>query len=170
MLSKQFAASFFLPRHPGHKHLDKLKAARNLRKTVLQYEDEIAEKYRGGRNYKETIKAIHTEEVKRTLEKYPANRVLKTRPPEIDKSESELPRTLRTRLARLRSGFCRTLQSYMARIDINESEKCPLCDNIPHDVEHLFNCPKNPTQLTPIDLWKRPLEVANFLEPNLSET
>ena len=31
MFSKQFTASFFLPRHPGHKHLNKPKAARNLK-------------------------------------------------------------------------------------------------------------------------------------------
>ena len=138
MISKQFLASFFLPVHPGHKHLNQPKPARNLKKTVLKFEGEVNEKFRAGNNYKETIKAIHTEEVRQTIANYQVNRVLQRRPPEINPEEAELNRKSRTRLARLRSGFCRTLKSYMSRIDNSETDNCPRCQATPHDVGHIF--------------------------------
>ncbi|KAI5726007.1 hypothetical protein M8J77_022717 [Diaphorina citri] len=42
--------------------------------------------------------------------------------------------------------------------------ECPLCSGAPHDTNHLFNCPANPTSLTPFDLWTSPAKVASFLE------
>ena len=36
----------------------------------------------------------------------------------------------------------------------------------PHDVNHLFNCPSNTTDLSPIDLWHRPKMAAAFLNPH----
>lgn len=32
-----------------------------------------------------------------------------------------------------------------------------------HDVAHLFECPRQPTNLTTRDLWGKPIEVAVFL-------
>ena len=32
----------------------------------------------------------------------------------------------------------------------------------PNDVNHLFKCPANPTQLQSKDLWKRPAKAAAF--------
>ena len=53
----------------------------------------------------------------------------------------------------------------MMRIDDQEPESCPLCQEIPHDTKHIFHCSENPTELEPIDLWTRPKQVAEFLFP-----
>ena len=164
MITKQFLAAFHQNNHPGNKYLNQQKPPRNLRKTLLDHEPEIREKYRAGNLYKDTLKSIHTETVHRTISSYPPNRVLQTQPPEINKEERDLDRKTRTRLARLRSGFCRSLKSYMSRIDDQETDSCPLCHVSPHDTLHLFNCSENPTDLSPIDLWTRPKLAANFLK------
>ena len=113
---------------------------------------------------KEIIKKIHTETVHNAINNLENNRILKTKPPDIDKSESSLPRKCRSELARLRSGFSRKVNSYMSRIDSDIEDKCPLCYATPHDVEHLFNCSENPTNLNVIDLWKKPTLVSKFLK------
>ena len=109
------------------------------------------------------MKAIHTREVAKTIASYQPNRILKCRPPDINPEEVDLTCTQRTRLARLRSGFCRTLNSYLHRINESDSESCPLCNQVPHDTEHLFNCSANPTDLTLYDLWNNPKDVIDFL-------
>ena len=131
-----------------------------MKKTILRYEGEIEELCRSGKNHKERQKAIHTREVGLTLANYPPNRVLYRKPPEINREEENLSRIVRTRLARLRSGFCRSLNSYLSRIDESVTNTCPLCNATPHDTAHLFNCPENPTDLEVIDLWTRPAQVA----------
>ena len=73
------------------------------------------------------------------------------------------PRSVRTTLAQLRSGHCRLLKLYMARITTGVSDVCPECGVAPHPVEHLFNCSAHPTQLTVQDLWDNPAEAADFL-------
>ena len=165
MITKQLMASFFLPAHPGYKHLRQDKAARNLKKTILENEEEVAELYSRGITCKEVIKTLHTSTVQSSINNYAPNRVLQAPPPDINPEEKELDRTSRTRLARLRSGFCRTLQSYMSRIDDQEVDSCPNCEESPHDTQHIFNCKENPTDLTPMDMWTRPKLVARFLFP-----
>ena len=76
---------------------------------------------------------------------------------------SFLPRPVRTTLAQLRSGHCRLLKLYMARITTGVSDVCPECGVALHSVEHLFNCSAHPTQLTVQDLWDNRAEVADFL-------
>jgi len=85
------------------------------------------------------------------------NRVLGASPPDISPLESLLPRSVRTTLAQLRTGHCRLLNSYKARITSGIS------DVTPHSVEHLFNCQSHPTQLTVQGLWDNPAAVADFL-------
>ena len=60
MLTKQLMAAFFLPAHPGYKHLRQAKPARNLKRTLLENEEEVTELYNRGITYKEVIKTIHT--------------------------------------------------------------------------------------------------------------
>lgn len=55
-----------------------------------------------------------------------------------------------------------TLQ-YQSRINNNVVNSCPSCGTSPHDAGHIFSCRNNPTDLEVIDLWLRPVEVANFL-------
>ena len=163
MITKQFLAAFFQDRHPGHKFLGRNKTGRNLKKTLLSFEDEVQDHFRTEK-YKTVVRNIHTKTVQSTISNYPVNRVLNCNPPVINKVENTLDRRTRVQLARLRSGFSRLLQSYMSRIDDKEVDECPLCKAPNHDVNHLFNCDKNPTHLSPLDLWNNPTEVAKFLK------
>jgi len=71
--------------------------------------------------------------------------------------------SVRITLTQLRSGHCRLLNSYKARITSGISDVCPECGVALHSVEHLFNCQSRPTQLTVQDLWDNPAAVADFL-------
>ena len=99
-----------------------------------------------------------------TLTNLEPNKVLNTRPPEIDTEEQSLSRKARSELARLRLGYSRLLRSYMSRIDEEVQDNCPLCHATPHDTAHLFSCSANPTELTVTDLWTKPKEAAEFLQ------
>ncbi|KAI5716048.1 hypothetical protein M8J77_026544 [Diaphorina citri] len=101
--------------------------------------------------------------VENTLNSYQPNKVLQTKPPDISPDEKKLPRVTRTTLAQLRSGYSRILNSYMNRLDSNIEDRCPQCRGSPHNTLHLFNCPSKPTQMTPIDMWLKPIEVAEHL-------
>ncbi|KAL1449728.1 hypothetical protein WDU94_002208 [Cyamophila willieti] len=76
---------------------------------------------------------------------------------------------VRATLAQLRSGWCILLQSYKARINPAEDDKCPQCKTAVHTVNHLFACPAYPTTLTPESLWADPSGVAAFLKLNEEE-
>ena len=169
LLTKQYLAASYQSFHPGYKHREKADPPRNLKPTLLQHREEVSHHRRGGL-YKTTIKSLHTDTVRTVLGSYPANKVLNAPPPEISKVEESLPRATRTILARLRSGYCRTLRSYMSRIDEDHfQDKCPKCSTSPHDTPHLFNCPKDPTDLVPTSLWLHPKEAARFLQLDVGE-
>jgi hypothetical protein len=55
------------------------------------------------------------------------------------------------------------LQTYLITIKRANDQICPECRVDNDSVSHVFQCPTHPTRLTKIDLWKRPVEVANFL-------
>ena len=112
--------------------------------------------------YKVAIKAIHTTTVAQTIREYNNNKVLLHPPPGINPEEQKLSRKERSSLAQLRSGYCKLLNSYQARIN-GSPDVCPRCAESPHDTHHLFDCRENPTNLTVLDLWTRPIEVADFL-------
>ena len=61
----------------------------------------------------------------------------------------------------LRSGFCRSLMSDMARIEENESNPCPSCGEENHDTQHHFKCHENPAEFTH-DLWENPIGVSKL--------
>ena len=105
--------------------------------------------------------------VVKSISNLPPNKVLQRIPPEVNKEESNIPRYPRSLLSQLRSGYSRVLNSYIHRIDPDIEDKCPKCGHTPHDTNHLFNCPDNPTNLQVTDLWTRPLLAKNFL--NLDE-
>ena len=81
--------------------------------------------------------------------------------PQVHPSEMQLPREARTTLCQLRSGYCKRLNDYWARIRPGVANICPACHGSPHNVAHLFDCP---TDLEIIDLWEQPVEVARFLD------
>ena len=151
LITKQFMANFFLPGHPGAKQLGRPPEPRKMKKTLLAYENEV-ENYLISFPANETAlkiatKSLHTDAVSTTIADYPPNRVLNINPPEIDPTETQLCRKARSELSRLRSGFSRTLNNYMARLDPNIEDKCTQCQASPHDTNHLFTCPAKPSNL-----------------------
>lgn len=169
MLSKQFLLTKHLPEHPNHRNLPPDTPLDRIMKKTLEtnFGHEIRQMIPANGlnsdNLKSKINEIHTSTVRNTLRDRPFNGVLHARPPEIDKSESTLPRKTRTTLAQLRSGYSPFLNSYMSRINEETTDTCPQCGNGPHDTNHVFSCPDKPTSLTPESLWNSPREVAAFL-------
>lgn len=168
MVSKQYLLSCYLPGHPGHKHVDKPDPPRRLKKNIMMERNTIAPLVQDDPITKETIKRgiknIHTESVRNVLEQYTDNKLLNRPPPEIDKTEESLSRTVRSTLSQLRSSYSMFTRNYQARIDSTVQDICPDCNQTPHDVKHLFACPANPTMLTIESLWTQPCEVSRFLK------
>ena len=91
---------------------------------------------------------IHTSIVSRHLSTRGNNKILRTPPPHISRSEEILPRlTLRT-LSQLRTNKSAFLKSYLHKVDAKShpSPLCPLCYTHTH---HLFNCTHIRTTLSP---------------------
>ena len=94
------------------------------------------------------------------------NRVLKRRTPPISDEEQRLNRRQRCTLSQLRLGHCHLLQDYTHRVLVEPSEICTVCEASPHDVRHLFACTTHPTDLSPEDLWRKPVGYL-ILHPSL---
>ena len=168
MTSKQYLVACHLPGHPGREQLGRPPSARNLKPTLLQYNeeiDEILEPYEvlDKPSYKAAIKKVHTKTVKNTLASYPPNKVLGCAPPDIHKEATTIPREIRSTLSQLRSGYSKILNSYNHRLDDAIPDLCTKCQTGPHTTSHLFNCPANPTVLTPESLWSQPILAAHVL-------
>ena len=166
MISKQFLLATQKKDHPNKTDLKRPPPPRQMKETLTsKFGKEVKPlaKNLTDENYKTKLKTIHTRSVKNMLNTYSNNKVLNTRPPEIDKSERKLPRTTRSTLAQLRSGYSTYLNSYKARIDPSLSDKCPNCDEC-HTTDHLFNCQNNITTLNVRSLWKKPIDAARFLK------
>ena len=91
-----------------------------------------------------------------------ANKLLNDIPPPIADEERNLALETRTKLAKLRAGYSRMLNSYQNRLDPNVKDECPDCKESPHDTLHLFNC-KKPTSLDVTALRTDPVAAAAFL-------
>ena len=115
------------------------------------------------------MKSIHTVDVRSAINNYSTNPITANRPPPIDGSEQELPRRTRATLAQLRSGCCHITNHYMSRINPEIQDIFPNCGTSPHDVHHLFNCPRKPTTLEITSLWTNPREAAIFLDLDTEE-
>jgi hypothetical protein len=171
MLSKQFLLSTQLPNHPNRVDWNQPPPprGRQMNETLVsKFGREIQQMSYPGlptEIYKQRLKAIHTNSVRDQIANFEHNKVLGAPPPKICDSEKDLPRATRSTLAQLRSGYSIMLFSYKSRIEKRDPvpDICPLCQQPGHTTNHLFNCPANPTTLTPRDLWLRPLECARFL-------
>ena len=167
MLSKQFLLATQTQNHPNYTDLSAPPPPRVTKPTLATcFGDEIRQLSTPNMvqtTYKKALKTIHTNSVRDTINNLGNNRVLNARPPKINKAEKELPRTTRSTLSQLRSGFSKHLNSYKNRLDPSFSDKCDKCNTATHTTEHLFLCPQNPTQLTVRDLWQKPKQAARFL-------
>jgi hypothetical protein len=112
---------------------------------------------------------IHTRSVEATINSYEPSKVLGRTPPPINKEELKLSRKARATLSQLRSGYSKMLNEYNHRIDNSIPNECPECSETPHNVEHLFNCPSRPTNLTMESLWHEPQRTAIFLKLELEQ-
>ena len=172
MTGKQYLAACHLQGHPGRRLLQIDDKPRLMKKALIsQHGKEVRDIYNNStqpskEEYKKCIKSIHTKSVQHYLENSNPNKVLNSLPPTINQEEKLLPRSVRSELARLRSGYSRLLNSYLSRIDPTIANMCPLCQETPHDTHHIFNCSKNQTDLTVINLWTKPKLVAHFLKLN----
>ena len=166
MKSKQYLLTCHQPDHPGFKNVHRPLPARNhLKPTIQKYRNCIQNHLPiNADNRKTKIKAIHTSEVKNALDSLPPNKVLGTKPPDINKEELTLSRHVRSQLSQLRSGYSRRLNNYLHKLDDNIDDKCPNCNNSTHDTRHLFNCPDDPTNLDVLSLWTKPKLAAAFLK------
>ena len=107
---------------------------------------------------------LHTMFVSEYLRNQEPNKVLNQRPPQINSAERNLPRHARSTLAQLRSGYSKSLNSYLSRINPRIPNRCPHCKRSPHDTRHLFNCTSKPVSLDLLSLWNDPVEAATQLE------
>ena len=168
MLGKQFLLATQKPEHPNKTDLSAPPPPRQMKRTLRsRFGNEIkslSNPNLTNDQYKSKLKQLHTRSVRQVINSLD-NKVLHGRPPEINRTEQSLPRTTRSTLSQLRSGYSVYLNSYKARIDRTNSvvDKCPHCDSS-HTTEHIFNCPNKPTNLTVRDLWKDPVAAARFLE------
>jgi hypothetical protein len=170
MLSAQYLTSCFDATHPCHSLSIPAVRPRKMKHTLTSKSyDKVAQLLANGQAdtpaHRKTVKnKLHTQGVKEAIEALQPNKVLQTKPPNINENEKSLPRRVRSTLAQLRSGYSKYLNSYLSRIDPQIHDICPKCKLGPHDTNHLFNCTSSPTQLEVVDLWKKPVEVAIFLE------
>ena len=107
---------------------------------------------------------LHTAAVEDHINSKPIHPLINAQPPDVHKSEATLSRETRRTLAQLRGQKCPLLQEYLHNIGTAEHPNCPLCDQGPHNTVHLFRCPAIPTELAPLDLWKRPVLVADLVQ------
>jgi hypothetical protein len=164
LLAKQFLAQCMEEDHPNHAIVSRPNPARRMKHTLMtKYGEQVAELYDLWPCLKSTMGELHTISVREALDNLGPNPVLRVLAPPVDDAEKELPRSARTTLAQLRSGFSQHLQSYLSRIGAVEESVCPLCKIYEHTSTHLFNCPARPTELQPEDLWADPKAAAAFL-------
>ena len=100
------------------------------------------------------------------------NRILDAPPPEINNSESSLPRHDRVILSRARCGHLPELNHYKKRIGAADTAPCRACANpdVEETIGHIFECPslqntRNANNVSAtLDLWRRPAEASAFLK------
>jgi hypothetical protein len=166
MLCAQYLASCQDPDHPCHQLTVNPRAPRCMKKTMNAFSSEVNRARRDlddDSSTKSISKKIHTNFVARHLERLAVNPVLGRRPPPIHQEERTLPRSARTSLAQLRSGYSPRLHSYQHRLDPRVPNSCPDCHVSPHDTPHLFHCTAKPINAVIQDLWAKPAHAAREL-------
>ena len=170
LLSAQYLARALQAGHPAHDVVTRTPSPgdRGLRKTLRAFSgDRVGPHLVGGvipaDSLKTVITSLHTDEVTRAISAQSANRVLGTLPPQVNAEELSLPRRSRTTLSQLRSDCCSSLNGYLGRIGAVLSDLCPSCLASPQNTRHIFECPSHPTPYVPVDLWKQPRGVSEFL-------
>ena len=169
LLCSQFLLSALRPSHPSHPIVTAPSGTRSMKETLQsRFLPSVSHLLTGGTtnpaSYRTSLIDLHTSAVRDAISHLAPNPVLLTSPPPVESEETSLPRAHRTALSQLRSGYCSFLNSYRARIGVaGASPSCPSCNSPVHTSGHLFTCPSHPTSLTTLDLWERPVRVAEYL-------
>ena len=168
LLSALYLTSALHPDHPSHEVVSRPAGPRNMKKTLKSAFLPVVSPYLvNGKMPAGGVAAarseIHTASVRNSSAFNYPNPVLGAVAPPVDESEKELPRPYRLTLSQLRSSYCVSLKSYQCTIGISDSPTCPDCGDFVQDVPHLFECDRNHTTLTVVDLWRNPKRVARFL-------
>ena len=173
MLNTQYLASSLRADHPAHSSVSRPDGPRKMKHTLQsRFKDDISRHLVDGclpaGAFPESKVDIHTEYVRKSLLAQGNNPLLHIPTPDVDQSESILPRHYRSTLSQLRSGHCNNLAAYLHRVGRSASPSCPLCSSGDQTVHHLFSCPASPSDLSIIDLWQKPTRVAAYLSSHPS--
>jgi hypothetical protein len=160
------------PSHPLHNLLQQQNPKRQIKNSIFQANNTYIHTIATDpttvttENIKQNLKTIHTSIVQKYMTDRHPNKILNKEPPTINKSEESLSRKTRRILAQIRTNKSPLLFTYKHKIDPHTypNSFCPLCKSHEHDTTHLFSCSQVPTHLTPIDLWKNPVEAAALLD------
>ena len=169
MLSAQYLASCYQPNHPCHDLTLPLRQPRPMKHTITsrflaKVSQLIAPGQDGTPDHRKARNRLHTSFVQDTVQGYRPNKVLNSKPPAISDKEKSLPRRVRCTLSQLRSGYSKSLRSYVHRLKPGIRDTCPHCRRGPHDTNHLFHCTSKPVQLNVMSLWNDPIGAAMALE------
>jgi hypothetical protein len=171
--SSLFKQKAFLPTHPSNHLNTPLPNNRFIKQTTFNnhnftYNIQVEPTTVCEDSINSNCKEIHSTIVRGYLHSRAPNKIISQIPPPINKAEQQLPRKTRCLLAQLRTNKSSFLLHYLNHINPIEhpSPLCPACKLTIHDTNHLFNCSiiTNPSNLTTLDLWSNPSEVAGLLD------
>ena len=169
LLSAQYLARSLQPHHVNFEFASLDQGPRALKDTlrskclddVAPYLEADGTIDRG--KFSDILKKIHSDIVRKAVNKAGDNRLIGRKPPPINHNELHLPRISRVTLSQLRSGFCHRLRNFQFKIGKAPDDICQRCFLNADDVPHLFDCPAHPTTLFVEDLWNNPWGVADFV-------
>ena len=124
---------------PCHYFHDHQPTPRNIANTPFNHYSSILNTIPPPTNTTRLKTHIHTHLTRRALNSQNNNRILNTRPPAISSTETQLSRSERVHLTRLRCGHHPALNSYTHNIiDNTHTDTCPICQTSPHTITHLM--------------------------------
>ena len=169
MITSQYRESMRDVEHPLHETLSLPDPDREMKLTAVSTKYSIIVHGCDRENKTEddiqrNKKIIHTQFVKQTLSERPINTLINRQAPDVNPTEQQLTRAMRRTLAQLRAQKSPLLRSYLNNIGAADDPSCPLCLLAEHNTYHLFNCPQQPTELTPEALWQQPLQAAELVK------
>ena len=169
LLTSQYRESARDVEHPMHYAISEPEPERKMKRTAFDtsYVMTVHNCDKEGEEYKErkrNKKTLHTTIVQEHLRTIPIHPLINICPPEVSGTERQLPRATRRTLAQLRAQKSPLLQAWKFSIGAAEDPSCPLCGLGEHNTAHLFSCTRVQTDLTPIDLWRRPCQVSELLQ------
>ena len=168
MITSQYRESVRDPQHPLQQELYGPPPDRVMKKSALNSDYPVlvfsCDPENPEREREKNRKRLHTHFVQQHLEQQPDHRLLQARAPDVSVTEQTLPRDKRRTLAQLRAMKGPLLLAWQHDIGAAADPLCPLCQQDAHSTEHLFGCPNIRTDLTPEDLWRRPVQAAELVQ------